>query len=230
MQIVGRTINAHFVERPNRFLARVLVGAVGFSTFLPNPGRLHELLFKGVKVLLRESPAVHRKTRYDLIAVYSGNEVISVDSRVPNLLLRELLHSRLIPEFTRYTRIKPEFKFGDSRFDFCLSNRREKCLLEAKSCTLLLDGIALFPDAPTERGRRHVQELVKAKENGYRACILFLIQRRGAKLFRPNADTDPEFAHVLVNADNLGVEVIAYSTRFDGRTFELGRKVRVELS
>ncbi|MEM2936531.1 MAG: DNA/RNA nuclease SfsA [Candidatus Bathyarchaeia archaeon] len=155
MRIRGKTVTGTFQKRPNRFLALVRVNGTVVPCFLPNPGRLHELLVPDVKVILKEAPEGDRKTPYDLIGVWANDHKISVDSRVPNQLLLEALRNQELEEFSMYRVVKPEWSFGHTRFDFLLTDGVKKCLLEAKSCTLVEGGRALFPDAPTERGRRH---------------------------------------------------------------------------
>jgi sugar fermentation stimulation protein A len=210
IKIEGRTLRGIFKERPNRFLAFVRVQNMILPSFLPNPGRMHELLTPGTEVVLREVLKENRKTDYDLIGVLYNGQMVSVDSRVPNKLVLEALKNRDIKELSEYNTIKPEYGYGHTRFDFFLANEQGRCLLEVKSCTLVKDGVAMFPDAKTERGRRHVTDLVKAKKEGYRACVLFIVQRTDANVFAPNDETDPEFGKVLRDAALEGVEVYAY--------------------
>ena len=227
--IKGKTIRGVFQERPNRFLALVKVENRILPSFLPNPGRMHELLTPGTEVILREVLKENRKTDYDLIGVFYNAQMVSVDSRVPNKLVLEALKNRDIEELSQYNTIKPEYGYGHTRFDFFLANGHESCLLEVKSCTLVKDGVAMFPDAETERGRRHVRDLVKAKKEGYRACVLFIVQRTDAQVFSPNDETDPEFGRVLREAAAEGVEVYAYYSEFAENRITLKGKVRVEL-
>ena len=211
IKIEGRTVRGVFLERPNRFLVLVKVGEKVLPSFLPNPGRMHELLVPGTRVILREVLKENRKTSYDLVGVFYEGQIVSVDSRVPNRLVLEALKNRDIEEFSEYDTVKPEYSYGHSRFDFFLSNDGEKCLLEVKSCTLVEDGVALFPDAVTLRGRRHVMDLAKALREGYRASVLCVIQRTDASLFAPNDETDPLFGQALREAAAKGVEVYAYA-------------------
>lgn len=209
MKIEGRTLRGIFQERPNRFLALVKIENRILPSFLPNPGRMHELLTPGTEVVLREVLKENRKTDYDLIGVFHNGQMVSVDSRVPNKLILEALRNREIEELSDYNTIKPEYGYGHTRFDFFLANEHERCLLEVKSCTLVKDGVAMFPDAKTERGRRHVRDLAKAREEGYRACVLFIVQRTDASVFAPNDETDPEFGKALRDAFFKGVEIYA---------------------
>jgi sugar fermentation stimulation protein A len=210
IKIEGRTLRGVFQERPNRFSAFVKVKDKILLTFLPNPGRMHELLISGTEVILREVLKDTRKTNYDLIGVSYNGQWVSVDSRVPNKLVLEALRNQDIKELSEYSVIKPEYGYGHTRFDFFLANECESCLLEVKSATLVKDGVAMFPDAVTERGKRHVNDLVKAKKEGYRACVLFLVQRTDAYSFAPDDETDPKFGKALRNAAVEGVEIYAY--------------------
>jgi len=229
IKIEGRTLRGVFQERPNRFLALVKAEDRVLPSFLPNPGRMHELLTPGTEVILREVLKENRKTDYDLIGVFYNGQTVSVDSRVPNKLVLEALKNKDIEELSEYNIIKPEYGYGHTRFDFFLANEHERCLLEVKSCTLVKDGVALFPDAETERGRRHVKDLVKAKKEGYRTCVLFIVQRTDANVFAPNDETDPEFGKVLRDAAVKGVEVYAYYSEFIKNRITLKGKVKVEL-
>jgi len=232
MRIKGKMVTGTFWERPNRFLALVRVNGAIVPCFLPNPGRLHELLVPDVKVTLKEASKGDRKTPYDLIGVWANGQRISVDSRVPNQLLLEALRNRELEGFSMYRVVKPEWSFGHTRFDFLLTDGKdgvEKCLLEAKSCTLVEGGRALFPDAPTERGRRHILDLMEARREGYRACVLFLVQRTDAQRFCPNDAMDPEFGRALRRAATEGVEVYAYYSEFIGDEITLRGKVEVDL-
>lgn len=198
--------------------------------FLPNPGRMCELLTPGTEVILREiATKKNRKTDYDLIGVVYNGQMVSVDSRVPNKLVLEALKNGDIEELSEYNTIKPEYSYGHTRFDFLLANKYERCLLEVKSCTLVKEGVAMFPDAETERGRKHLRDLMKAKREGYRSCVLFVIQRIDAQVFAPNDETDPEFGRALREAAEEGVEVYAYYSKFTGDMIMLKGKVRVEL-
>ncbi len=230
IKIRGKTIRGTFQERPNRFLALVKVENKILPAFLPNPGRMHELLVSGTTVLLKEVLKKKRKTNHDLIGVFVNGQLVSVDSRVPNRLVSEALRNQNIEEFSGYHIVKPEFPYGHTRFDFFLANEFQRCLLEVKSCTLVKDGVALFPDAETKRGRRHVRDLMKAKEEGYRACMLFIIQRTDAHVFSTNDETDPLFGKILREAIARGVEVYAYYSEFADSRIILKGKVNVELN
>lgn len=230
IQNEGRTFRGVFQERPNRFSVVVKVEEKFLLTFLPNPGRMHELLIPGTQVIIREALNQKRKTRHDLIGVIHDKERVSVDSRVPNKLFLEALKNQDVKELSPYD-VKPEFTYGHTRFDFLLTNSREKCFVEAKSTTLVEDGVAMFPDAVTDRGRRHVNDLVKAKKEGYRACILFLVQRNDASSFAPCDEIDPKFAEAIRKANREGVEIYAYKTKIstDFSTIFLSSKLNINL-
>ncbi|MFB0563029.1 MAG: DNA/RNA nuclease SfsA [Candidatus Lokiarchaeia archaeon] len=230
MIIVDRTIDGIFLERVNKFLTIIEINETGVPCFLPDPGRLEELLYPGVRVLLAERPKKSRKTRYDLIAVYHGDQLISLDSRIPNKLVFEALKNKNLDEFMEYSTITPEFKFHGSRIDFLLENGEKKCLIEVKSCTTVIDGVAFFPSAPTLRGRRHLMELMNALREGYRSCVLFVVQRTDANVLRPYDLVDQKFGDTLREASSQGVEVYAYFSEFMGKEIAIRGKIPVDLS
>ena len=227
IEIDGKIVRGHFVKRPNRFLTLIELDSKIVPCFLPNPGRMNELLFPGVEVFAKEINQQNRKTKFDLIGVMNQGELVSLDTRVPNKLVFEALKNKDIKEFSMYDFVKPEYKFGNSRFDFFLSNSNEKCLLEVKSCSLVENGVALFPDAPTSRGKRHLQELIEAKKQGYRACVLFVVQRINAHVFGPNDMTDPDFSEAFREALKNGVEAYAHYSEFSGSRIVLKDKVPI---
>ncbi len=205
-----------FVQRDNRFRAQVRLDEEGAATvaYLPNPGRLQELLVPGRTVLLRPAEAAHRRTDYDLslINVEEGPWV-SLDSRLPNSLVARVLDCGGLPGFERYPEVRREVALGKSRLDFLLGGHSPRCWLEVKSVTLVEGETAAFPDAPTKRGRRHVRELQAAVEAGERAAVLFVVQRDDAQRFSPHDATDPAFGAVLRTAAEAGVEVRALRCR-----------------
>jgi sugar fermentation stimulation protein A len=210
MQLGNNVLTATFKSRPNRYMIIVQRHHLEFQCFFPNPGRLDELLNPGAKIAVDHVPfSIQRKTRYDAIAVKMSNRWISIDSRVPNKLVSEALRLHKIPELQPYDRVKSEVPFGNSRIDFLLEGEKGRCLVEVKSCTLVKDGVGIFPDAPTARGRRHLLELIRAKRRGFRACIIFVIQRDDVSAFKPNHDTDVDFSKALHLAHNRGVELYA---------------------
>jgi len=195
-----------FISRPNRFIAIVEIDGREEICHVKNTGRCKELLLPGARVFLQEFDTEKRKTKYDLIAVYKGDCLINMDSQAPNKVFGEW--AKESGYFKNLTLIKPEQKYGDSRFDFYIEDGDRKIFVEVKGVTLEKDGVALFPDAPTERGVKHINELCKAKKNGYEAIIAFVIQMKGIKVFKPNKETHPEFAAALKKAANSGVEIL----------------------
>jgi len=218
---------ARFLSRPNRFLVRVVRGRRAFSAFLPNPGRLEELLLPRAILRVCPAPDLRRKTRYDVLAVRSGEEWVSLDTRLANATLAAALDRKGLPEFEEFRRYRREVSALGSRFDFLLEGAR-RCWLEVKHCSLVRDGTALFPDAPTERGVRHLEGLSQLARQGDRAACLFLVVR-SARSFAPNEATDPAFASALRSAARDGVEVYARRGFLRGRNLLVGRAIPTEL-
>ena len=232
MELQGKLVTGVFRARPNRFLALVDIEKnLTVLCFVPNPGRMHELLIPGVEVVLNEAPNFqNRKTRYDLFGVHHGGQIVSIDSRIPNKLVHEALLREELGEFVGYETIRTECRYGQIRIDLCLfAENRNPCLLETKSCTLVKGERALFPDAPTERGRRHIVELTEAKQKGYRTCVLFIVQRTDARIFSPNDETDPKFGEALRAAAANNVEVYSYFSTYQGYEVTIGGKLLVDL-
>ena len=207
-----KILPARFLNRPNRFIADVDINGRKERVHVKNTGRCKELLSEGARVYLAEGDNPDRKTAYDLIAVHKIREnqkelLINMDSQAPNIAVEEWLAGGLFPSDAK---IRREVKYGDSRFDFYIENGEEKAFLEVKGVTLEKNGKALFPDAPTERGVKHINELIKAKENGYSAYILFVIQMKEVTSFSPNTETHPEFTEALIKAKDKGVDILAY--------------------
>ena len=225
---IGIDLEGIFRSRPNRFLGLVETDEGTLQCHVPNPGRMFELLYPGSQVMLSRAVNPLRKTSFDLVAVDCEGEVVSVDSRLPNRLVHSALVMGWLPQFDGYTSILKEYHFGESRIDFLLQNGKD-CLLEVKSCTLIEGKRALFPDAPTVRGRRHLSELVRARMEGNRSAVVFVIQRSGAGRFSPNWGTDPEFSRTLQRARELGVEVYAYGCEVDRECLTMGPAVEVEI-
>ena len=194
---------ANFISRPNRFIARVKLEGKELTVHVKNTGRCRELLLPGATVYLDKAQNPDRKTPYDLVAVEHDGKIINIDSQAPNQVVKEYLH-----RLGEYDLIKPEHKYGDSRIDFYMEKGTEKYLMEVKGCTLFRNGIGLFPDAPTERGARHLRELIQAQKEGYKAMIAFVIQGEGIERVEPNSETDPEFAKAFYEAEKAGVQVL----------------------
>lgn len=219
-----------FVARDNRFRVTVEVGGREVGAHLPNSGRLGELLVPGRRVLLVERPSAQRKTGYDLALVEYEGRWVSVDARLPNDLVAQALRAGRLAPLAAYPTVRREVGWGHSRFDFLLeAPDKPPCLLEVKSVTLVLDGLACFPDAVTARGRRHVEELAQAVEAGYRAAVTFIVQRDDAVGFRPHDESDPEFGRALRQAAQRGVEVYAYACRVEPDRIEIAQPLLVHL-
>jgi len=201
-----------FLARPNRFIALCTVDGVEQRVHVKNTGRLRELLVPGAEVLLSYSDAPGRKTAYDLRCVRSGDgDWVCIDSQLPNALAADYL-PQLLPGLQW---LRAEQRYGESRFDFAFETADGPGFAEVKGVTLLRDGVAMFPDAPTERGARHLRELTAARAAGYQALVLFIIQRKGARCLRPNVETHPDFAAALRDAAAAGVYICAVDCRVD---------------
>ena len=197
-----------FLERPNRFLARVEMEGQEVLCHVKNTGRCRELLNPGAVVYLQKSDNPNRKTGYDLIAVEKGEMLINMDSQIPNYVAAEWLRKgSLFPEGAN---IQMEKRYGNSRFDIYAEAGERKAFLEVKGVTLEVEGQARFPDAPTERGVKHVRELMGCVQDGYEAYLLFVIQMTGIQSFAPNWDTHPAFGSALQEAAQAGVQILAY--------------------
>lgn len=200
-------IRAIFHFRPNRFIANVYVDGVLETVHVKNTGRCKELLVPGATVILEVSDNPARKTKYDLIAVYKeGLGLVNMDSQAPNKVVGEWL--RESDCFTDLTFVKPEYTYGASRVDFYFEYAGKKALMEVKGCTLEREGIGYFPDAPTERGVKHLNELAAAVADGYEAYLAFVIQMPGIEMVLPNVETHKEFGEALHRAVEAGVKVL----------------------
>ena len=196
---------AKFISRPNRFIAEVETEGRRETVHVKNTGRCKELLIKGCDVWLTAPGTPNRKTKYDLVAVRKSNGmIINIDSQAPNKVVYEWL------KMQSYDNVIPEYTYGDSRIDFFMAKDDERYLMEVKGCTLEKDGIGYFPDAPTERGVKHIRELIKAKEQGYKPVLAFVIQMNGINEVRPNRETHPEFGAAWDEALAAGVEIVFF--------------------
>lgn len=196
------TVKGKFEKRKNRFIAQVEINGKSETVHVKNTGRLGELLVSGAEVVLEQSDKPERKTKYDLISVYKENlGWVNIDSQATNKVVAEWLDGQ------GYTYIKPEYKYGDSRLDFYMERGEEKFLMEVKGCTLEIDGVGYFPDAPSERAVKHLRELTKAISEGYHCIVAFVIAMEGVTEVRPNRTTHPEFGQALEEAKKAGVEV-----------------------
>ena len=213
------TVPGTFIRRINRFVAEVAINGNTEKVHVKNTGRLRELLVPGAEVTLQKASDPNRKTAYDLISVYKLKlEWVNIDSLVPNKLMKLQLMSM------NYDVVKPEYTFGDSRFDFYMERDGEKYLTEVKGCTLAADlerGTGLFPDAPTERGVKHLDELAAAAGKGYHCRIAFVIQMNGIHTVFPNDDTQPEFGQALSRAAKAGVQVVCYGCQVEADSIQI---------
>lgn len=199
----NKTIHGQFCSRTNRFVAEVMINGKQETVHVKNTGRCKELLLPGTEVVLEISDNPSRKTKYDLICVYKENlGWVNIDSQAPNKVVKEWLAKQ------DYDMIRPEYSIGNSRIDFYMEKDGQKYLMEVKGCTLEIDGIGYFPDAPTERGVKHLRELQKAAQKGYQCYVAFVIQMEGIHEVRPNVKTHPEFGVALEEARQAGVHVL----------------------
>ncbi len=229
-----KIVTAKFLSRPNRFVAQVLLNGEEVSVHVKNTGRCRELLVPDSVVYLEDFSYRQgkRKLLYDLIAVRKGDLLINMDSQAPNKVAREALENGSIklPGMSEPTIIRPEKVYGDSRFDFYIEDKNgKKGFVEVKGVTLESDTIALFPDAPTARGVKHLAELVRAMENGYHSYVLFVIQMSGMKLFAPNDATHREFGDTLRYAAEKGVKILAYECAVTSDSLEITNSVPIDL-
>lgn len=223
--IYNKTREGIFISRPNRFIAEVDIDGEIQRCHVKNTGRCRELLPNGARVILCEGDNPNRKTKYDLIAVYKNGMLINMDSQVPNKCAAELL-PRI---FDGLTLVKPEYTYGASRLDFYAETAQDKLLIEVKGVTLEDNGVVRFPDAPTERGIKHLHELTAAVKDGYKAYLLFIVQMKGVKYLEPNRETHPEFAAALSEAAAGGVNILAYDCIVTEDSIEAADKVEVRL-
>lgn len=199
----GNITRARFISRPNRFIAEVDTGGKTETVHVKNTGRCRELLIPGCEVWLTAPGTEGRRTKYDLVAVRKSNGLlINIDSQAPNKVASEWLDSQV------YSKVVPEYRYGSSRIDFYMERDGSRYLMEVKGCTLEVDGTGYFPDAPTERGVKHLRELAKAAEEGYNAILAFVIQMDGICEVRPNVEMHEEFGTALDDARRSGVRVL----------------------
>ena len=242
-----------FLQRPNRFIAHILINGKEEICHVKNTGRCRELLIPGCTVYCAVSDNPQRKTKYDLIAVEKSIEnqivfanagipsqhvkstpeahstlLVNMDSQAPNAAVKEWLRSGASP-FGKIDFLKPEYKYGNSRFDFYLECNSRKIFLEVKGVTLEDNGVVLFPDAPTERGVKHVRELIRCHEEGFETYVLFVVQMERAMYFTPNRKTHPQFADALCEAQNAGVQLLAYTCKVTPDEMKIYKELKISL-
>lgn len=216
-----------FLSRPNRFIANVEIDGKAEVCHVKNTGRCKELLIEGCTVWLEHSDSESRKTAFDLVAVEKGDRLINMDSQAPNKAVWEWLREKM--PFGDGFSVYPEKKYGNSRFDFYLESQDRKIFMEVKGCTLEKDGVVLFPDAPTLRWVKHIEELSHCLDEGYESYIMILVQMSDVKYFTPNYDTHPEFGEALEEASRKGVKILCYDCNVTHDSMTVGKPVKVKL-
>lgn len=224
--LYANTLEARFISRPNRFIAYAEVDREVCLCHVKNTGRCRELLTEGARVILSASDDPKRKTKYDLVAVYKGEELINIDSQAPNKVFGEWLGQGGLGELSL---IRPEYTYKSSRFDFYLEKDERRIFAEIKGVTLEEDGVVMFPDAPTERGVKHLRELSDAVSKGYEAYVFFIVQMQDCKYFTPNRATHPEFADALAEARACGVRIRALTCKVTPDSLCIDRELEVRL-
>ena len=231
MKIIGPLIKGNFIDRPNRFVTIVKVGNKSVKSHLPDPGRLREILTPGRELYLRKAIASeNRVTDYSTILAKYNGELVSLVSALPNQFVKECINSRILPFLNDFVLVKPEVVHGNHRFDFLLKDKSgDPFYLEVKSVTYVENGIAEFPDAVTDRGKRHAQALQALVETGFQAGILFVVQRSDANSFQPMWERDPKFGKALVNAHQAGVQVWCITTHISETNMTYQEEIPVNL-
>ena len=227
MDLGDDLVEGIFLERVNRFLARVEVDGQEVGVHVANSGRMKELFVPGWRVLVRPVPGENRKTKFDLVLVDMGNALASADSRIPNALVAEGVANGHLAQFGDYPEVRREVTFGDSRLDLMLEGPPGRCYIEAKSVTLVENGVGLFPDAPTVRGVKHLHTLETVLEAGHRAAVIFVIQRPDASSFATSDPSDPDLAAAFRSAVAAGVEAYAYNCEVTERLIRLDQALPI---
>ena len=216
----GKIVEGKFIDRPNRFIAHVEIDGKVETVHVKNTGRCRELLRPGAAVRLEESDNPARKTRHDLVEAYKDNiGWVNIDSQAPNKVVKEWLETQ------GFDVVRPEYTYGNSRIDFSMEKGNRKILMEVKGCTLEIDGIGYFPDAPTERGVKHLRELAAARQAGYECVVAFVIQMEGVTEVRPYVDMQPEFGTALAEAEAAGVKILFLPCEVGRDWLKINRKL-----
>lgn len=224
-----KVIEAIFLKRPNRFIAHVLIHGEEEIVHVRNTGRCKELLIPGAKVVLEDcSHNLNRKTKYSLIAVWKDEMLINMDSQIPNAAVFKAINENRILGLQNLSHLKREVTFGNSRFDIYFESNKDKGFVEIKGVTLEQDKVAMFPDAPTDRGAKHVLEMIEAVKQGYRGIIFFLLQMKGPKSFMPNYHMDKVFSNTLKLASENGVEILVYDSIISNNSIVVDKPVIME--
>jgi sugar fermentation stimulation protein A len=225
----GKIVHGRLVQRVNRFIAEVAINGMIEQVHIKNTGRLKELLKPDADVLLEMSSNPNRKTRFSLIAAAKNGRWVNIDSQAPNIIAYEALQMGKLPEIGFVNLVKKEAMYSHSRFDLYFEKGHEKGFIEVKGVTLENNGIALFPDAPTTRGTKHVLAMIKAVHEGYTGVILFVVQMKGCHAFMANREMDPAFADALLHAENNGVQILAYDSVVKEDALEMDKPLPVFL-
>lgn len=213
-----------FKERPNRFIAHIEIDGKTQVCHVKNTGRCRELLVPDARVYVEENDNPNRKTKFSLIGVEKGNRLINLDSQAPNMVVGEWIKT-----FLQVTHVKSEVKYGESRLDFYVETTDKKYFIEVKGVTLEDNGVVRFPDAPTERGIKHMKELVHCLEEGYEACIIFVIQMEDVDYFEPNDKTHKAFGDTLREVSQAGVKILAMDCKVGVDYLEINKEVEVKI-
>lgn len=225
----SHVVQGIFIRRINRFIAEVIVDGQEEKVHVKNTGRLKELLVEGAEIALELSQNPNRKTKYSLIAVKKGAGWVNIDSQAPNTVVYDAIREGKFEEFQLVTNVKREVTFGGSRFDLFIEGENGKGFIEVKGVTLEKNGVALFPDAPTERGTKHIHEMIAAVKEGYSGHIFFLIQMQGCHAFSPHMEMDAGFSEALKLASKEGVQIHAYDTIVTPNELKIGERIQVKL-
>ncbi len=216
-----------FKERPNRFIAHIEIDGKIEVCHVKNTGRCRELLTPDARVFVQKSANPNRKTAYDLISVYKGKTLFNIDSNAPNRVFFEW--AKESGYFGEIDLIKPESRYGNSRFDFYIEAEGKKMFVEVKGVTLENEGVLMFPDAPTERGAKHLYELIECKKEGFSAYAVFVVQADIGDYFTPNKSTDPAFAEALKRAQDAGVNILCLGCTVDADSLIINREIEVRI-
>jgi len=218
---------ARFINRPNRFIANIEIEGKSQLCHVKNTGRCKELLTPGAKVFVQESDNFKRKTKYDLISIYKGDMLVNIDSSAPNKVFYEWLTDSDIKEDILFVKLEAQYK--NSRFDFYIETAKSRGFVEVKGVTLEKDGVALFPDAPTERGVKHLNELIDARQNGYAAWIIFIIQMQKVSYFMPNEAMHKTFSDALKAAQKQNVDMAALDCKVTRNSIIIENHIKIKL-
>lgn len=225
----GNLVEGYFQKRLNRFIGEILVDGRKEITHVPNTGRMRELLVEGARIIVRRVESKSRKTKFDLLMVYHNDILIAIDSKLPNTLIYKGFVNKELSFFKEYAEVKKEVVYGNSRLDIGLLGRNKRALIEVKCVTFVEGEIAKFPDAPTTRGTRHVNELIDAKKHGIESGIIFVIQRKDATIFTPNWNMDPEFSKALEKAYYEGILIKAFTCHVKKERILIDREIEIKI-